>query len=808
MRKYITLCYVLCNILINSAQTNDWYLLNKASEITTIEQGDTNPNELHLATNIGYIKYNTSTDLVTDFLNLTSQDPAIGIVKDIAQDPTSNNIAMTLKDGIAIYDGTNLSVFRYGDSDLTIGENTSQFRYLEAEYAKDGSLYIFKEDAFGYQVFDNNTFQTETTTSFRVKDVVENSSGTKAYFATTNNGLWELEKGTDTWTQYTASNSDLITNTLTSLLMSATDLLYIGGYQGINTLSDSGNWNTYQNNDPADQFPINVFDMSLNESSGELLLQTSLANSYYYGVTIANLSTDTWTTFRNDGLNCLNENVFDAAAWGGDGNAYVSPRTFPQTGELVQLNPTNYNCLNEDVNYLRSPDKCDSSVIRDVDIINPIDTIYIGMTRADRLIDIALPRNDRFNGAFGSISEITPAAGKSALSVVAANDKFIVENDDGWVIVDRDKNTTSHNHSIADYFAIATKKASLNSSNGDVTLIHTGFDAASNYIVYKTPCNTNTGVFGASEEIFTDNRDKSKRVMFEGAENPNTGMISVVGVKTSASGEIHREMLNMPKQTAGNVSSSFDEAYTAYPFFDPKLLIEELSEPISIFIKNETTVDSKQGDDTGTQTFDTNDDTEPDNIYNTARSEMTVTQENYVADYLMLWIGGVESTTGNYQLSGMSKQEENSNTDKRAFNSNILKISDTPITTLNNNLPQDFSISKTVLKQYNETEAIIVLLTNYGLMLKKGVDVSSITLSTESKTLKETSIKLVPNPASKTVSFSNEKIIEIHIYNALGKLVRSSKSNSCNIETLSNGVYFAKGTTSNGQFISEKLVKN
>lgn len=54
------------------AQNGDWHLFTKASEITKIQPDDVNANELHLATDIGYIKFNTTTNLVTDFLNLTS----------------------------------------------------------------------------------------------------------------------------------------------------------------------------------------------------------------------------------------------------------------------------------------------------------------------------------------------------------------------------------------------------------------------------------------------------------------------------------------------------------------------------------------------------------------------------------------------------------------------------------------------------------------------------------------------------------------------------------------------------------------
>jgi hypothetical protein len=810
MKKLLLILIAFFSILRISSQTDDWYLFTKASQITKIQPDDVNTDELHLATDIGYIKYNTTTNTVTDFLNLTSQDPAIAQVKDIALDPTSDNIAMTLKSGIAIYDGNLLSTYSYDDTDLTIGENTSQFRYLKVSYAQNGSLYIYKEDALGYQIFENGVFQTETVTTFRPQDIIENNAGTKVFFAGDSNGLWELEKGTNTWANYTISNSSIVSNFTTSLHVSSTDLLYVGGYQGLSTLSPSGVWKTYQENDPVNNFPYNIIDVALNETTGNVLLKTSQQSSYYNGLTIANLNTNIWTNYREDGVNCLNENVFSATAFGADGNVYAAPTTFPKNGTLTQLNPSTEVCTDMNVNYLNSPEKADSSIISDIDIINPADTIFIGMTRADRLIILAQRKTDAFNGSFGSISEVKPSPGNSSFSVVSANGKFVVENNEGWVIVDKDKNTTTHNHGIPNNLAIRTEKASFTSSNGDVTLINMGFDAAFNYHVFKTPCNTTTGVFGSTEEIFTNDRDFTKEVKFGSYEDATTGLISCLGVKTNASGEISREMLNWTKQTNGSISSSFDEPHTNYPTLNPEVIKSIQSDLISIFVKDLTTVDARTDSDYDSRQFDKNNDGQPDGVKYSNTIEIQEDGASDIGDLLMFWLGGgLGSKTTSLTLHRLfNKAPDAFNKSSNKKSSNIIEITDTPVTSITNNLPSDIVIRKSVFKQYNSSEAIAVLLTNYGLLIKKGIDISSLTLSAGNINSNLKDISIAPNPSNNYISFSDKTITSIAVFDINGRQVLSNNGNSISVKTLSNGLYIVKGITDNGFSVSKKLIKN
>ncbi|SHI72001.1 T9SS type A sorting domain-containing protein [Algibacter luteus] len=787
------------------SQTNDWYLLNKPSEITKILPDNVNANELHLTTDIGYIKYNTSSNSVTDFLNLTSQDPSIGDVRGMALDPTSNDIAFTLKKGIAVYNGTSVSKYTYDSSDLTIGESTNQFFDLEITYAKDGSLYIFKEDAFGYQKFNNGVFETEVSTTFKPQDIIENNSGTKTYFAGANNGLWELEKATTTWNNYTTSNSSLTSNFINTFAIDSNDNLFIGHFQGLDRLEPNG---TITNCNAAS--PITVYEISLDPKSNDILVRNSKPNSATInGISIVNYNSCTWTNYKEDGTNCLDENIYSTCSFGGDGNVYSGQWTFPQNGTLTQFNTTTSTCLNMNINYLNSPEKADSSYISDIDIINPADSIFIGMTRGERLLILAQHKNDAFTGAFGSISEVTPSPGKNAFSVVSVNDKFVVENNDGWVIVDKDRNLTSHNHSIPNYLAISTKKATLTSSNGDATLVHKGFDNAFNYLLFKTPFNTTTGVFGNSEEIFTINRDKTKDVKFGASENPNTGVISMVGVKTNASGGINREVVNWLKQTTGNITSSYDESYSAYTILDPEIIQEDPVNAVSVFPLDENTIEAKKESDTDSKTFDFDNDGQPDKTLNLVKTEISDAEATDIADLFMMWLGGRASKTTELSLKRLFDKDyevSSKTSSKSQIEKDIIDIPETTIASLDNNLPYDITIRKTIFKQYSETQAILVLLTNYGILIKKGVDISQVSLSANSKNQTK-KISISPNPANNHVAFSDKSITSINIFDINGRKVLGNKANSISVKALSKGIYIIKGTTDNGLTVSKKLIK-
>lgn len=86
--------------------------------------------------------------------------------------------------------------------------------------------------------------------------------------------------------------------------------------------------------------------------------------------------------------------------------------------------------------------------------------------------------------------------------------------------------------------------------------------------------------------------------------------------------------------------------------------------------------------------------------------------------------------------------------------------------------------------------------------------VSDITVGIDSFDENESAIKLFPNPTSDYISFSDQTINSIQIYNAAGKLVKTIDSYSGSVADLETGFYLVNGTTKKGASVTIKLIKN
>ena len=72
------------------------------------------------------------------------------------------------------------------------------------------------------------------------------------------------------------------------------------------------------------------------------------------------------------------------------------------------------------------------------------------------------------------------------------------------------------------------------------------------------------------------------------------------------------------------------------------------------------------------------------------------------------------------------------------------------------------------------------------------------------------SIKIYPNPFQNNITvdnFSNENIIQIKIYNNLGKVVQKSTENIFATNKLASGVYFIKLEFDSGKSIFRKMIR-
>jgi len=172
------LAFILCLLcLVSFSQTNGWYQYHKPTQIINM---DVDPSgNVHLATTGGYIMYNTTTNMVEDYANLTSQNPPIGWCTSVKVNPTNNNVALGFPSGqgMAIYNGTNYNIYHSGNSGY------GDFISPEFHYTDIGLLYIFDKADSKYQTFENGAFNPVQNLTFRPQAIIENSAGTITYFA-------------------------------------------------------------------------------------------------------------------------------------------------------------------------------------------------------------------------------------------------------------------------------------------------------------------------------------------------------------------------------------------------------------------------------------------------------------------------------------------------------------------------------------------------------------------------------------------------------------------------------------------------
>lgn len=86
--------------------------------------------------------------------------------------------------------------------------------------------------------------------------------------------------------------------------------------------------------------------------------------------------------------------------------------------------------------------------------------------------------------------------------------------------------------------------------------------------------------------------------------------------------------------------------------------------------------------------------------------------------------------------------------------------------------------------------------------------VTNETLSINSIEDEQQPIVLYPNPASTNISFSDERITIIQVFDINGRKVLQSDSHSISIQSLSKGLYIVKGSTVQGLTVIKQFVKN
>jgi len=127
--------------------------------------------------------------------------------------------------------------------------------------------------------------------------------------------------------------------------------------------------------------------------------------------------------------------------------------------------------------------------------------------------------------------------------------------------------------------------------------------------------------------------------------------------------------------------------------------------------------------------------------------------------------------------------------------------------TIDNDLPDDLFVVSVKCVQYSPTEMLLMFLTNYGILIKTAIDISNLLLSADDVSLKDTNLLLYPNPANDLVSFSDNSIKNIEVYDINGRRVlNTTNTSSFSVKTLAQGIYIVKGTNDNNVIVTKKLI--
>jgi len=96
----------------------------------------------------------------------------------------------------------------------------------------------------------------------------------------------------------------------------------------------------------------------------------------------------------------------------------------------------------------------------------------------------------------------------------------------------------------------------------------------------------------------------------------------------------------------------------------------------------------------------------------------------------------------------------------------------------------------------------------WQLAIEKKV-VNNTTLNVSNFEIENNTI-IYPNPATDMVSIDlkDDVLKSVAIYNELGQQVKKVTTNKVNISNLSNGIYFVKITSQNGEAVTKKIIKN
>lgn len=821
VKKLLSLGIALFLFQITFSQSGGWFQYGSP---TNINQIVTKSNGDVLAgTDFGFVHFNATLD-ISSYRNLTSQSIPMGEVEAVAVNPND-------EDEVAVFENERLTIMNIGGGTIVHSFNATvdiePVSNPHLYWGNSGDIYLYDPDVTIIQTVSGGTVNPTQDLGFRPQAIVENNAGSTIYYATWNTGFWEYDKNTTTWTQYTEANSNLLDDAILSLYVDTNDLLYIGGFQGLNTLDTVGTMNSYQEQIPSSVFYFPVYQIDVHPSNGTVLVRSSEPSVAYAGFCTVDLSTNTWTNYTNDGGNCINENVFTHTMYNNDGSRIIACASDFSSGDANNTflfdpdNPSS-SCSQVDFNYLNASPMSTAGWnrigVRTSDTSGSFD---IGFTNSSGFNIINIPTSG-FDGIFPVPANITPGAGQYFYDVLTAGDNFLVtDNLLNINFVDQSNSVSQHNLGISGFSMNVTKRADIVVDGSTCSLVFNGFEA-SNRTVYTTECDLATNTCDTPLQLFTNNRDLTTNVLFHPTEASTPGNIKVAALKTNGSGNPAVEILEVLSNgtvqplSDDDVSSLISGTTREPRFFETDddddfdvAFYNDDADAESFFVRTEVTnnpVFTEYNFD-----FNDDDDFDPEIIVPTGREFPSDASSNTQSSFencvtVLSPCSFTDSGSANYFVRTHFSQGDafSDNPSSRATNEaiNYREIPESEF----NDLPGNLSVYSVKTLPYSSTHYATVLYTNYGLLIKPSIDYSSLSLSTNDLEDNKV-IRLYPNPSNNNINFSSNQITKIEVFDLNGKKVLSKKGSSVSIESLSVGIYMVKGSNDKGDYVIKKLIK-
>ncbi|BAO75524.1 hypothetical protein WPG_1294 [Winogradskyella sp. PG-2] len=766
--------------------------------------------------------YNTNSDIVEDYANLTSQSQPIGWCTSVKVNPTNNNVALGLPSGqgIVIYDGTFYTDYHPDNSDI------GDFSSPELHYTEGGLLYIYDKSDTKYQTFENGVFGVLKNLTFRPQAIIENEAGNIAYFAGLtpsglSDGLYELNIATDTFTKYTISNSGIHTNGPTCFYRDTNDLLYIGGYGGVSTLDDMGNWANYQEPLPInpsvfyDVFSIDKF------SDGTFLVNNSNPNSSEeLGFSIVDFTSNTWTHYDSS-VYCNGSDQVQNMVLAND-LVYAHFRKFSNPSEdykLWSFDVSTNTCEEQNINHLNvgNLDFYGTAGVAMRQSQNDANTLELLWTNNTELNSMDLPLNTIFASGFPSANTIlTSAVPLNNINPVKIGGEttLLAGDDDGVWVIDENNVINQIPHLIDDYRSVNTEIVSDNSSPQNIMAVLGGWKNNSDYENYKTKVNT------TDNTITTPEKFNFVRLGF-GATNLGclvaNDSIRCALSRFDVNSIIRFSGQKWDVQNNSEPISSFDEDISVFTGFLQDIIFGDFDNDGEIspaFLDSNNSIRSRETDEntglsiyaeyalnTGTtsdvveQVFDpTIQDFSPNDVFDGFLHLMKVVMISQSIS------GDSDNIRRRFQQALLVRESSGSRNTQ-----SILNLEFVP-NALIDDLPPDLFVIGTNIFAYSDTHYATVINTNYGILINTAIDYSSIVLSVNDVVAND-NLKLHPNPTTDIITVSGENVISVEVFDINGRSVLSSKSNTLSVKHLSNGVYIVKVLGEGNSIITKKLIK-